>query len=148
MNQAIAFAFYKHGKLIGYRQDTVGTIGDIPKIYHYSEGQVDTVLKNIDFDVREGGTFGKALMNCNPEVAQLIATREDEVHQLLQDKRAFEVRVVECPDYPQEFDVPTASYVCTWEYPMAEIKSWAQNPEEHTVLESHFFSMDGLIQQN
>jgi hypothetical protein len=146
--QAIAFAFYKHGKLIGYRQDTVGTIGDIPKIYHYTEGQIDTVLKNIDFDVREGGVFGKAMMHLNPTVAQVVADREAEVHQLLQDKKVFEVRVVECPDYPKEFDVPSASYICTWEYPMAEIKQWAQDTEDHVILEKHFFSIDGRIQQN
>lgn len=118
--QSIAFAFYKNDELIGYRLDTIGTIKiQPPKIYYYSHEQVQIVLKNINFNVVNKEGIGAALGI--PEVIE----REEEIHDMLQDKKIFEVRVVKCPGYPIEkrFDVATAEWVeeRTWEYPSVVI---------------------------
>lgn len=103
--QPIAFAFYKNDQLIGYRLDTLGTIKiHPPKIYYHSKDQVETVLKNINHNVVKREGIGHILGV--PEIAE----REEQIHDMLQDKKIFEVRVVKCPDYPIEkrFDVATA----------------------------------------
>lgn len=145
----IAFAYYKDGKLIGYRADTAGTISKTsPKIYHYSKKQVETVLENIEYNVKNSKGIGDALLEVYGEnpVATLLAKKELEVHELLQDKRAFKIRVVEAPEKEKEFNVETAQWeVNHWSYPHAEVKIWLQKPEEHNILETHYFSMEGRL---
>ena len=143
--QSIVFAFYKNGKLVGYRQDTIGSIGmEYPKIYStYSKEQVETVLKNIEHNVKDSTGFGKALG------IDVVAEREQQVHELLQDQKAFEVRVLKSPGYPveREFDVAKTEWVenIVWSYPSEEINKWLETPEEHEVIETHYFSLVGRM---
>lgn len=143
--QPIVFAFYRNGRLVGYRQDTIGSIGmEYPKIYSaYSKEQVETVLKNIEHNVKNPSGFGKALG------IDVIAEREEEIHQFHQDNRAFEVRVLKSPGYPveREFDVTKAEWVenIVWSYPTEEINKWLETPEEHEVIETHYFSLVGRM---
>ncbi|VDM07214.1 unnamed protein product [Wuchereria bancrofti] len=90
---------------------------DFPKIYSYSKSQVDTVLKNIDYNVKNKDGFGKALG------IDIVAEREEQVHELLQDEKVFEVRVLKSPYYPieKEFNVKTAEWeekIEFWSYPI------------------------------
>lgn len=151
---SIVFAFYKNDRLIGYRLDTIGTIGlEYPKIYTYSKEQVEIVLKNINHNVLSASGIGETLMSkTNNPIAKLIMNREKEVNELLNDEKVFEVRVLKCPDkiYETYFEVESATWKKDiWgEYPAEEIKTWLQYPEEHEVIETHYFSTLGLINQN
>ncbi len=143
----IAFAFYKNDVLIGYRLDTIGTIKlSPPKIYYYSKSQVETVLHNIQHNVLNKEGFGKALG------VKFLEETEESIHNMLQDERAFEVRVVKCPGYPieKEFDIEQKKFVerISWEYPLEEIRAWMQNEDSHEVIETHYFSVTGLISSN
>jgi hypothetical protein len=104
---------------------------------------VETVLKNINHNVVKREGIGHILGV--PEIAE----REEQIHDMLQDKKIFEVRVVKCPGYPIEkrFDVATAEWVeeSTWKYPSEEIKKWMETPEDHEIIERHYFGMGGLI---
>ena len=147
--KAIAFAFYKNNEFIGYRLDTVGSVRkEAPKIYTYSQSQVETVIKNITHNVTNPSGFGNILKQIAGEdsyEANLVADTEQAIHDMFQDKRAFEVRVVIAPEYPTEFSVEKAKYVRLWEYPIEEVKIWMQDPNDHEVIETYYFSMDGLI---
>ncbi len=147
--QAIAFAFYRNGELLGYRADTVGTISKkFVKIYHYSPEQVETCLTNIRHNVKNSDGIGKALESCfgKDPLTDLISEGEKKIHDTLQDARAFEVRVVKCPGYPKVFDVNKAEYVIDiWEYPTEEINAWKADPDSHEVIETHYFSFDGQL---
>lgn len=143
--KSICFAFYKGDKLIGYRQDTVGSIGDNPKIYSYSRSQVETVLKNINYNVNNPTGIGVALakaLGSSPE-SDLLASVEKDVHEELQGKQAFEVRVVECPDYEHDDE----GLVILGSYPYGAMEEWKQYPQNHEVIEVHYFSINGLINQ-
>jgi len=142
--QSIVFAFYKGNKLIGYRLDTMGSIGvDGPKIYTYSQSQIETVLKNIEHNVKESSGFGKALG------IEMLSERENEIHNFLQDQKAFEVRVVKAPDkvYEKIFNVEKAIYETSiWPtYPIEQIKQWLLYPEQHETIETHWFSIAGRM---
>lgn len=145
MKQPIVFAFYKNDQLIGYRLDTIGSISKEvpPKIYYYSKSQVDTVLENIQFNVKNRKAIGNILGSDE------LAEHEAAIHDLLKDKKIFEVRVLKSPGYPIEkrFDVETAEWVeeRTWEYPLEEVIEWMDNPQDHEMIETHWFGMNGLI---
>jgi len=156
--QSIVFAFYKNDELIGYRQDTCGTIGlDFAKIYTYSKEQVATVLENINYNVQHKEGYGKALENAykdkiDKNVTDIISNAEEKVHYLLQDKKAFEVRVLKAPAYIYEknFNIEKAEWVIDTfpQYPYEEMERWLQYPEQHECIEVHYFSMDGLMLLN
>lgn len=135
--QAVVFAFYKDDKLIGYRQDTLGTIGDQPKIYNSSRSQIETVLRNITNNIIKLPQLGSFLG------VKAIEDAENKIHEMLQDEKAFEVRVVESPDY----EVDDEGHVILGSYPFGAIEEWKQYPETHKVLETHYFSINGLINQ-
>jgi hypothetical protein len=151
--KAIVFAIYKNDRLIGYRQDTCGTIGtDVAKIYHYSKNQVEVVLSNISSQLKDKGNhIAKIFEMCGyttePVVAEVKA-HDEEMFNKMADEIVFEVRVLESPDRPKEFDVKTATYVPTWEYPREEMDRWIQTPEDHVIIEKYMFTEHGLISQN
>lgn len=145
--ESIVFAFYKNESLIGYRLDTVGSIGfKYPKIYTYSKEQVNTVLDNISYVVLNKKGFGEALG------IDFLKERESQTHEMLQDKKAFEVRVLRSPGYPVEkvFDVKKAEMVeeIVFHYPKEEMDKWLENPNLHEVIETHSFSINGLLSMN
>ena len=151
--QSIAFAHYKDGKLLGYRQDTFGTLGtDWAKIYTYSKDQVYIVLKNINSTLGEKKESVGAVLErigADPEQCKLITKHEDEIYEQGQKARAFEVRVVKGPKrtYEKEFNIEKAEYV-TSPFPTIEpedFKSWLDNSDEHEVIETHFFILQGQL---
>lgn len=151
--QSIAFAHYKNGELIGYRQDTFGTLGkDWAKLYTYSKDQVETVLTNIRYTLgskKKGVGETLLKLGIDPQNATLLKEAEDKTYEEGQKLGAFEVRVVKAPDkiYEREFDVQNAEWVTSpWgQYPAEEMKAWLENPETHETIETHFFSMEGQL---
>lgn len=146
-NQSIAFAFYKGNTLIGYRLDSMGSVGmGGAKIYTYSKEQVNTVLKNIDYVVKNGSGIGKAIGS------EELSDIEDAIHKEMQDQRAFEVRVVKAPDrytMEKEFDIQKAEYVDRLVFidNQEEMKEWLEHPEQHEVIETHYFSVIGKLSE-
>lgn len=164
MGQSIVFAHYKkdeHGKdvLLGYRQDTFGTLGTKwAKIYTYSKEQVETVLKGIDYNLGEQKpSLGEALKKMGAVVMNKegnvlldkMIESEKKIYQDAQDAGAFEVRVLKSPGYPveREFDVEKAEWIekRVWQYPKEEMDAWLATPEEHEVIETHYFSKVGRL---
>ena len=151
IDKAIAFAFYKNNELIGYRLDTVGSIRlDPPKIYHYSKEQVEIVLNNINHNVISPEGFGELLKKINGDapIVKMVANTEQEMYDMLQDQRAFEVRVVKAPEYPREFNVKLAKEIISWEYPITEVRTWMEHPEDHEVIETYYFGVMGRLTAN
>lgn len=59
MKQPIVFAYWVNNQLMGFRADTFGTIStNLPKIYHYSKEQVNTVIDNTNYLVLNLGGSG------------------------------------------------------------------------------------------
>lgn len=147
MKQAIVFAFYKNNQLLGYRLDTVGSIGfEYPKIYHYSPEQVQTVLENIQYNINGTKSLGKALG------VPAIFEREKAIKEFLTEEKAFEVRVLKCPEYIYEeyFDVKEAKYVkpVFGSYPVEEMKAWLKDIENHEIIETHILTIFGKVESN
>lgn len=157
--KSIVFAHYKNGELLGYRADTLGTlVRDFPKIYPYSKEQVDIVLRGIHSTLGEkkpglgellekmGAVVITSEGSCSPNI---ITQAEDKIYQDGQDAGAFEVRILVCPDkiYEREFDVSSASWkISSWgQYPVEEMRVWLEHPENHEVIETHYFSKVGQI---
>lgn len=153
MEQSIAFAHYKNGELLGWRQDSFGTVGKKSmKIYQYSKDQVETVLRGIRSNLgRKKDGFGDALekIGADPKAVDIIKKAEDKIYEEGQKLGAFEVRVEKAPQaiYEKEFDVKKAEYVTSmWPtYNQEEINEWLQHPENHEVMETHYFSMEGQV---
>lgn len=56
-NKPIVFGYWLNGELMGFRADTFGSISkDTPKIYYYSEDQVETVVSNTKDMLNKAGT--------------------------------------------------------------------------------------------
>jgi hypothetical protein len=111
--QSIVFAFYKDGKLKGFRQDTMGSVGAHAKIYSYSEDQVRTVLTNIFHNIEE---IQKTTEEKVKEIAESVEDGNQMVVALksifakssnqLKDFGEFEVRVLPCPSKIDVFTYP------------------------------------------
>lgn len=149
--QAIAFAFYKNGELMGYRQDTVGTIGMHPKIYTYSKEQVDIVLSNVNSNIKNPDGFGKALASVlgKSKETTILSNAERNVHNKLQEAKAFEVRVVKAPayEYTEYYSEAAGKMIKYPVHPKEAIDEWIKTPENHEVIETHYFSFNGLINE-
>lgn len=133
--QSIVFAFYKDGKLKGFRQDTLGSVGVTPKIYTYSDDQVNVVLQNIFNNIEEvHKTAEKRIEELADEVNNangvvLADTRSifNRSSNQLKEFGEFEVRVLPCPD---KIDLFT--------YPDQAILEWLSNPMPEAI-ETHKF---------
>lgn len=126
-SQTVAFATYKDNKLVGYRQDTFGTLGKTWfKPYSYNPEQVDTILKNVKAEMNHAGTeFMKALAGMNTHaininsgdkitmssVVEKVLKQENELRELGE----FEIRVL-----PLSIDRDT------W-YGLGEGDEWRKN---------------------
>lgn len=135
--QSIVFAFYKDGKLKGFRQDTFGRIGVTPKIYTYSDDQVSVVLQNIFSNIDEvHKTAEKRIEELAEEVnsnnGTVIATMRSifsKSSNQLSELGEFEVRVLPCPNKIDAFT-----------YPDESILEWLSNPMPETI-ETHKFKV-------
>lgn len=149
--QAIAFAVYKNDKLIGYRQDSFGSLGtEWAKIYTYSEEQVKTVMDNIGYQIeKRGDGIGKAFKSAGYEgdVLNRISAQEQKSYEKL--GKVFEVRVLKCPERIEErtFNISTASWETNpyGEYPTEAMKTWLAAPETHETIESKLFTFEGQV---
>jgi hypothetical protein len=142
----IVFAFYKGDKFIGFRQDTMGTIGNTPKIYHYSKDQVSVVVKNIEWNIAERRP---ALVNCiksiDPKLGAVLGNSLRQVNSKLTDMIIFEVRILKCPDY-EYIDEYAGDSPIKWPiYPHGAIEEWLQYPDSHEVIQVLQFGPQGLI---
>ena len=142
--QSIVFAHYKGDKLLGYRQDTFGTLGlDWAKVYGaYSKEQVDTVLDNIADALESDGKTG-AILGI-PE----LSAGEAAIRKSMVDARAFEVRVIAFPvsAFEKELNVETGEWEENYVGILKEdVDKFIASPEEHVVLETHYFTFDGQI---
>lgn len=92
--KSIAFGIFDmDDTLIGWRQDTFNTLGFPPKIYTYSDSQVETVLKNIQ-ESMDGK--GQELME-KLGVSENILTHVIEHEQALRDLGEYRVKIYEIP---------------------------------------------------
>lgn len=125
--QSIVFGFYKDGKLKGFRQDTMGSIGAYAKIYSYSEDQVNTVLQNIFNNIEE------VQKSTEDRVAEIVEEVENGNQVLttvrnifskcsnqLKDLGEFEVRVLSCPEKIDVFTYPDEAMLDWLSKPLPE----------------------------
>lgn len=135
--QSIVFAFYKDGKLKGFRQDTFGSIGVTPKIYNYSDEQINVVLQNIFSNIDE---VNKTVEKRVEELAEEVNSNNGTViaamrsifsksSNQLSEFGEFEVRVLPCPDKIDAFT-----------YPDQAILEWLSNPMPEAI-ETHKFKV-------
>lgn len=145
----VAFAFYRNGKLLGYRQDTFGSIGDRPKLYSYDREQVEVVIRNVTDNVlhQRPEYVDEFKKRIDPRVGAYMANSLRNAHNLLTEGVIVEMRVVRAPDYEwcTEY-VGEDNRQIDWPiYPFEAVQEWLRAPESHDVFETHFFGADGLI---
>ena len=144
-NQAIVFAVYKNNEFKGFRQDTFGTLGsNWAKIYTYSKSQVETVIKNMEHNLKpDAKTLGSILGS------DTLDASEKAIDKKYQDMVGFEVRVLKGPSstYEKNFDVVKAEYVEDTfpTYNQEEFKTLLQNPDDAEVIETHHFALQGVL---
>lgn len=144
----IAFAFYREGKLLGYRQDTMGSIGDKPKLYTYSTDQVATVIRNVTGNLETSRPEIVDWMRENdPRTGTFLANSLRNAHKILTEGVVVEMRVVKAPSYEwyTEYYGPENKELKWPIYPVEEVKEWLKTPEDHEVIEVHHFSHTGQI---
>lgn len=103
--KTICFAYFADGKFIGWHSDTFGTITlSSPKIYGYSERQVDIVRKNFIHKVNKAkglqeddflSKVSKVITSVNPIAGALMIEEKSPLSQY----NEIELRIVECPIY-------------------------------------------------
>lgn len=133
MKQSVVFGFFKGDKLLGFRQDTMGSIGSSPKIYEYSEDQVRIVLENVF------GNIVEVTKPINDQLADLareaecgnqMAVAVAGIHRRSSNQFAnlgeFEVRVLPCPSKKND------------EYPHFEMVEFIRG-EMPEAIETHKF---------
>lgn len=116
----MALAYFKDNVLIGFYSDSFGTIAkDFPKIYTYSESQLDTIKTNVEYTlkkVRENITenTGDIIAKVNPVGGALLSAGLSSHHNKIKELNEFELRALPCPGYIGE----------DWIYPKDEIIKW------------------------
>lgn len=142
----IVFGFYKDGGLIGYRQDTMGTIGKHAKLYSsHTKSQVDTVLENITYNLKSPTSgLGSWIKERNPKMGAIFNNSMRQVNKTLTDAKAFEVRVLKAPAYEYTDQYLNEKLVKIPVYPQEAMNSWKEQ-EKHEVLETHLFSLEGEL---
>jgi hypothetical protein len=147
-NVTVAFAFYRGGELLGYRQDTLGSIGDKPKLYTYSQSQVETVIRNVMGNISESRpAYVQWLKDTDPRVGSFVANSLRNAHNLLNEGVVVEMRVVKAPSYEwyTEYRGEDNKELMWPIYPVEEVKEWLKTPEDHETIETHYFSKEGEI---
>ncbi len=98
--QSIVFAYWKDGQLMGFRADTFGTIHKHPKIYTYSEEQVQIVLDNTKYSCNSAGTaFMKMLADKGAQVINGNTGEEVEDDFLVSHVSKTEKQLIEWGDF-------------------------------------------------
>jgi hypothetical protein len=104
----VCFAYFANGKFIGWYSDTFGTITkNEPKIYGYSEEQLETIKINFSAKVKRSKDGSDDFLS---QVARMISPLNEKagsmmtIHSLtekakLEEYQDVELRVVECPEY-------------------------------------------------
>lgn len=142
----IAFAFYRNKQLYGYRIDTVGNIDlSSPKIYHYSKEVVEKVLANIAGTMSGKDNYLVELIKGADK--RLGAIVGNNIRNNRKALPAYEVRIVVAPEYEYTEEViEHIEQIFKWPiYPSEEVEEWLKTPKEHSVLETHYFTSQGIL---
>lgn len=133
----IVFGYWLHGKLMGFRADTFGTVSeDTPKIYYYSEDQVRVVVESTKgMLTKDGTTLFKQLAARN---TIMISMNGGEISKdsLVDEVRAQEDKVRNWGTFELKVH-PFIDYEEGWHYPelwkvQAAIKSLGPAIETYT----------------
>lgn len=95
----IAFGYYdKEGKLIGFYADAFGSIRKHPKIYGFSESQIDVIINNVNNKIKrlQAGKQSPAIdaiASVNSTTAALMGAGMNADDKKLTDMREFELRI-------------------------------------------------------
>jgi hypothetical protein len=90
----IVFAYWKGEELMGFRADTFGTISMThPKIYSFSQEQVETVINNTRSSLNWSGSNFMKLLESKGYNDQPIFEHTSNTERTLRSWKEFEVRV-------------------------------------------------------
>lgn len=119
MEQPIVFAYYVNGELMGFRADSFGSLSlKRPKIYHYTESQVDVIKNNTKNELSKSGTsFMKYLfekndkftpMNMNGDTLEKssIVSQIEKTEDEKREWGEFELRIIPFIGYEQDWEYP------------------------------------------
>ncbi len=129
----MAFGYYdKEGKLIGWYADSFGSIRKHPKIYGFSERQIDVIVDNTNYRVKriqEGKQcpVAEGISTVNVVAGALMFKGLNADDKILSDLGEFELRTHKSP-------ISNASN--GWHYPsQEEMDEWLANlPEAERVI--------------
>lgn len=109
--KCICFAYYGNGKFLGWYSDTFGTITrSSPKIYGYSEHQLDIIKKNFSHKVKSSkdgsddflGGVARALAGTgrvDESTTSMMTIKSLAGKAQISEYENIELRIVECPEY-------------------------------------------------
>lgn len=99
--KSIGFAYYTDGKFIGWYADTAGSVRKkYPKVYNYSEKQLDTIKSNITYKIKKIQESSGAVELAKAEgIGEALSTLIYDSEELLRDAKTIELKIVECPEY-------------------------------------------------
>ena len=137
--QPIIFGYYSEGKLLGFRADSWGSLSlTKPKIYHYSEEQVQTILTNVRDEMNGSSSkFFEKLAQMNIPI-QDMSGNQYERDSILEEVKKQEKEKKEYKDFEIHV-IPFIGYTETWEYP----EKWKVEAELSSLkepLEIHKFT--------
>jgi len=93
-NLPIVFAYWKDDELMGFRADTFGTISMTqPKIYTFSQGQVETVINNTRSNLNWSGSKFMKHLEENAYTNEPLFRFMNQTEQTMRSWKNFEVRV-------------------------------------------------------
>jgi hypothetical protein len=121
----MAFGYYTlDGKLVGWYADTFGSIRDNPKIYGYSDRQMEVVLGNTKSKVKRireevANPAVEVISSMNAVGGAMLKIGVDANEKILKDLGKFEMKV---------FKAPISNESNGWKYPTTEeMNEWKAN---------------------
>lgn len=116
----ICFAYFVEGRFVGWYADTFGSVRPTPKIYTYSDEQVEIVFTNCIHKLEKINTSSYEEQKEKVTGLRAIGLLYYDSEDILRGKEV-ELRVVECPFYVG-FD-PSGTWV---DANIDEVKEWAK----------------------
>lgn len=104
MKKSICFAYFGDGKFLGWYADSFGSIRrNSPKVYSYSESQIEVIRKNFKYKLekikKDLPTTGGLIARVNPLAGALINEGTKSDKEILSQYKEIELKVIECPEY-------------------------------------------------
>lgn len=101
--KSMCFAYFGDNKFIGWYSDTFGTVTkNNPKVYQYSESQVEIVKKNFQYNVSKFREKSELAVKTGDSRLSLLDNGINSTRKGLSDYETLELRVIECPHYEGE----------------------------------------------